>query len=341
MFPFQCIVYVLWHICTFEGYGEMTIWFLPSASIGIAGYCRHSMGLSARPSVRPKRRCRSNSLSISAIDLKFGGVMHSTMKQNTLQMAMLCYCAGVHRILKMWGNHTTDRNLVAWCSVPWSGSLFEMAMFSQCTHFLISADPEGAVILWTSCISNRYICIYDKLTTRMPQAHIISHTHIWQVLMVKLCQYVKWCFHWRYGYNQRRLDIFNSLCPSYTIWSHRFGSISFQAMAYHLFGTRPLLCREPVLIYSQLGPCEQISGKSQSKYNIFNSTQYISNVVFKMLAILFSPQCVKMPAKLGRSSSVSSFVLSAYCVGLIICGYIVAILGVALSLTLCWSHASE
>ena len=29
-------------------------------------------------------------------------------------------------------------NLVEWCSVPWSGSLFEMATLSQCSHFLIS-----------------------------------------------------------------------------------------------------------------------------------------------------------------------------------------------------------
>ena len=33
-----------------------------------------------RPSVRPERRSRSNSLRIIAISLKFGGIMHSTME---------------------------------------------------------------------------------------------------------------------------------------------------------------------------------------------------------------------------------------------------------------------
>ena len=34
-----------------------------------------------RPSIRPKRRYRSNSLMISAMGLKLGGMMHSTVKQ--------------------------------------------------------------------------------------------------------------------------------------------------------------------------------------------------------------------------------------------------------------------
>ena len=47
---------------------------------------------SARPSVcpavclhvGPERRCRPNSLRISAIGLKFGGMVHSTVKQITV-----------------------------------------------------------------------------------------------------------------------------------------------------------------------------------------------------------------------------------------------------------------
>ena len=58
---------------------------LPLVAIGADGYCRRSMCPSFRPSacppVRPERRYRSNFLRISAIGLKFGGMMHSTMKQ--------------------------------------------------------------------------------------------------------------------------------------------------------------------------------------------------------------------------------------------------------------------
>ena len=41
--------------------------------------------MSACPSVRPERRYRSNSLRNSAIGLKFGEAMHSTMKQVVIQ----------------------------------------------------------------------------------------------------------------------------------------------------------------------------------------------------------------------------------------------------------------
>ena len=34
-----------------------------------------------RPSICPKRRYRSDSLGVSVMDLKLGGMMHSTMKQ--------------------------------------------------------------------------------------------------------------------------------------------------------------------------------------------------------------------------------------------------------------------
>ena len=40
------------------------------------------------------------------------------------------------------------RNLLAWCNVQWSGSLFEMATVGQCLHFVISAG-QGC---WRSLI---------------------------------------------------------------------------------------------------------------------------------------------------------------------------------------------
>ena len=47
-----------------------------------------------RPSICPKRRYRSNSLRVSVMGLKLGGMMHSTMKQIAIQngyaMAILC-----------------------------------------------------------------------------------------------------------------------------------------------------------------------------------------------------------------------------------------------------------
>ena len=39
-----------------------------------------------RPSVRPERRYRSNALRISCINLKFGGMMQSNMKQIAIQI---------------------------------------------------------------------------------------------------------------------------------------------------------------------------------------------------------------------------------------------------------------
>ena len=47
----------------------------PSAPTGI------SVGHCVRPSVRPERHYHFNSLRISAVSLKFGGMMHSTMDQ--------------------------------------------------------------------------------------------------------------------------------------------------------------------------------------------------------------------------------------------------------------------
>ena len=48
----------------------------------VVGHC-------VRPSVCLERRYRSNSLRISAISLKFGGIMHSTIEQIDIKIAML------------------------------------------------------------------------------------------------------------------------------------------------------------------------------------------------------------------------------------------------------------
>ena len=48
----------------------------------VVGHCVRPTGrLSVRPSVRPERRYVSNSLRISGISLKLGGMMHSIMEQ--------------------------------------------------------------------------------------------------------------------------------------------------------------------------------------------------------------------------------------------------------------------
>ena len=57
---------------------------LPSAAIGTDAYCRRSLRppvcLFVRPSVRLERCSCSNLIKISAINLKFGGMIYSTME---------------------------------------------------------------------------------------------------------------------------------------------------------------------------------------------------------------------------------------------------------------------
>ena len=121
-------------------------WILESLifTLGADGYCRRSL----RPSVRPERRYHSNALRISTISLKFGRMIHNTMKET---MAMLGQFLRVLRnlkifhgrlgrwpILEMQGNHIMAWNLVAWCSVPlkwiaiWNGHVQPMFAFSDC-----------------------------------------------------------------------------------------------------------------------------------------------------------------------------------------------------------------
>ena len=54
---------------------------LPSSAIGTDGYCRrHCVHPSVRPPVRLERCSCSNLIKISAISLKFGGMIYSTME---------------------------------------------------------------------------------------------------------------------------------------------------------------------------------------------------------------------------------------------------------------------
>ena len=68
-------------------------------TLGRARYCR-SMRPPVRPSACPERRYHSNALRISAISLKFGGMMHSTMKQYRY-FKWLC-SANFARLTELW-----------------------------------------------------------------------------------------------------------------------------------------------------------------------------------------------------------------------------------------------
>ena len=70
--------------------------------------------------------------------------------KSLLEMVMLGQFLGVSRNFEIfddrrgpgrwnWGNHITAWNLVKWCNLPWSGSLYEMSTLSLCSHFLILA----------------------------------------------------------------------------------------------------------------------------------------------------------------------------------------------------------
>ena len=61
-------------------------------------------------------------------------------------------------------------------------------------------------------------------------------------------------------------------------------------MTFCLFGTK--LSLKPMLSYSWLDPWEQISMKLVSRYKNFNSRKLFENVICKMQAIVYQPQCV-------------------------------------------------
>ena len=54
---------------------------------------------------------------------------------------------------------------------------------------------------------------------------------------------------------------------------------------------------EPMLSYTQLDPKEQNSVKYYSKFEYFHSRNVFENVVWKMAAILYRPQCVNCSHK--------------------------------------------
>ena len=87
----------------------------------------------------------------------------------------------------MQGTHIMVWNLVTWDSVPWSGSRFEMAALSQCSHFWPRSAkgavvPERLVTVLLMCISQKYFCF---LSEQSPRLCIISST--------RLCMYHKHC----------------------------------------------------------------------------------------------------------------------------------------------------
>ena len=64
-------------------------------------------------------------------------------------------------------------------------------------------------------------------------------------------------------------------------------------MACHLLNTKPQ--SEAMLVYCEMDPWEQISEKVETSWNKIQKFSYISefqNVVCKIAAILFQPQCV-------------------------------------------------
>ena len=69
-----------------------------------------------------------------------------------------------------WENHFTAWNMVAWCSLPWRRSLYEMAD----VRIFLFRPAKGAVVPWTSCffksnyssdsclvfVQNRWMCTH-------------------------------------------------------------------------------------------------------------------------------------------------------------------------------------
>ena len=121
---------------------------------------RHSL----RPSIRPKRRYRSNSLRISAMGLKLGGMIHSTIKQIAIKNG----CA-FHRTLKFsligldpvggMMTHIRKREEIP----SWPGNRWHDVMYHEADHsleWLRSANvhifwfrsAEDAVVLCTSSV---------------------------------------------------------------------------------------------------------------------------------------------------------------------------------------------
>ena len=84
-----------------------------------------------------------------------------------------------------WGNHIIAWNLVAWCSLPWSRSLYEMATLSLCSHFLISGGQgwcRSLNVLFSIdaiCVSYIIISIFKFIFTLINLIAIISDINMW------------------------------------------------------------------------------------------------------------------------------------------------------------------
>ena len=121
-------------------------------------------------SVRPERRSGSNSLGISAISLKFGVVMHSSMKQIATKMAMFGHLWRVqrkyeifhdrfgrgprenHSYQEMWGHHGLKFYAVMQLTVKQLMIWNRSRSADICIFW--SRPTEGAVVLYTSCHLN-------------------------------------------------------------------------------------------------------------------------------------------------------------------------------------------
>ena len=89
-----------------------------------------SISSSVRLSVCPEWHSHSNSLRISAISLKFDGMMHSTMEQIAFQNGhtrpIFACSIELFKGFSYW-----PEIFVRWCTVTWSILLYKMAMLGQ------------------------------------------------------------------------------------------------------------------------------------------------------------------------------------------------------------------
>ena len=104
---------------------------------------------------------RSNSLKISAIGLKFDGIMHSSMKQIALKWP--CSANFCKFQIRSEGWHCRSNSLrISAIGVKfggmmhstgwWSRLLFKMATLSKCSHFLISAGRSLNILFKTDMV---------------------------------------------------------------------------------------------------------------------------------------------------------------------------------------------
>ena len=85
-----------------------------------------------------------------------------------------------------WGNHIMAWTLVAWCSLPWSGALYEMAT-------LWSRLAKAAVILWISCsktdITGLFIYSYPPSNLHVASVFIYIYIFIYRFFGVACFQF--------------------------------------------------------------------------------------------------------------------------------------------------------